>query len=244
MYDFGARNYDPALGRWMNVDPLADHPKQIGISPYAYCANNPVIYVDPTGMLFDDYGMDDEGNITLLRETDDNFDRLYNSEDVFVGEVNKGFLSDGINIEKDGLFLDVQNKEDFLSYLSFVTDLSVDVNKEIGGFILVSESGFDDIYITSYEESTSTRAISLENFIVSDSYNIGKKELSLGGNKHKASSWFHTHPDIMSPGHGSSKPSDGDINVTKRLQIPGLVLGGWRGMGLINTDGNYIRWGN
>lgn len=25
MYGFGARNYDPALGRWMNVDPLAEY---------------------------------------------------------------------------------------------------------------------------------------------------------------------------------------------------------------------------
>ena len=34
-YDFGARNYDLALGRWMNVDPLAE--KFLSISPYVYC---------------------------------------------------------------------------------------------------------------------------------------------------------------------------------------------------------------
>jgi len=77
MYDFGARNYDPAIGRWMNIDPLADHSKQFGFSPYAYAANNPIFYVDPTGMLFDDYGLDQEGNIELIKETDDTTDTLY-----------------------------------------------------------------------------------------------------------------------------------------------------------------------
>ena len=28
-YDFGARNYDPALGRWMNIDTLADFIKEV-----------------------------------------------------------------------------------------------------------------------------------------------------------------------------------------------------------------------
>ena len=48
-YDFGARNYMPDLGRWSNIDNLADHPNQIDKSPYAYGWNNPVFFTDPDG---------------------------------------------------------------------------------------------------------------------------------------------------------------------------------------------------
>lgn len=52
MYDFGARNYDQALGRWMNMDALAE--VYVGISPYAYTLNNPVLFIDPDGNYVDD----------------------------------------------------------------------------------------------------------------------------------------------------------------------------------------------
>ena len=47
LYDFGARLYDPAVGRWTTMDPLCE--KYYSVSPYAYCHNNPVNRIDPDG---------------------------------------------------------------------------------------------------------------------------------------------------------------------------------------------------
>ena len=51
---FGARYYDCDLsGLFLSVDPMSD--KYSSISPYAYCAWNPLKFIDPSGSEFDDY---------------------------------------------------------------------------------------------------------------------------------------------------------------------------------------------
>ena len=46
-YDYGARQYDPILARWDRMDRRCE--KYYNVSPYSYCANNPVMLVDPDG---------------------------------------------------------------------------------------------------------------------------------------------------------------------------------------------------
>lgn len=48
LYDFHARQYDPQVPAFTSIDPLAED--EPSISPYAYCAGDPVNFIDPTGM--------------------------------------------------------------------------------------------------------------------------------------------------------------------------------------------------
>jgi RHS repeat-associated protein len=46
-YDYGARFYDPALGRWTTIDPLCEDGGQESVTPYGYVFNNPIKQNDP-----------------------------------------------------------------------------------------------------------------------------------------------------------------------------------------------------
>ena len=46
-YDYGARHYDAALGRFTTVDPSVEN--YYSTSPFTYCLNNSLNYIDPLG---------------------------------------------------------------------------------------------------------------------------------------------------------------------------------------------------
>jgi len=69
-YDFGARNYDAALGRWMNIDPLSE--SYYSHSTYNSMMNNPVNFIDPDGRgAYWIPNVDKDGNKTYISEAGD-----------------------------------------------------------------------------------------------------------------------------------------------------------------------------
>jgi RHS repeat-associated protein len=94
-YDFGARIYNPALGKWLSTDPLTA--KYVSVSPYAFVANSPIIYIDPDGQRI--YFVNANGELvkatkTMIRTLSglQLFSKYHRSktEDIYIGVSNFG----------------------------------------------------------------------------------------------------------------------------------------------------------
>jgi RHS repeat-associated protein len=143
LYDYGARWYDAALGRWGQVDPLAE--ERNWVNPYNFVQNNPILRFDPNGLT--DYTINGKGRIQKVEgtDTDEGTDRLIRGEAKYnkKGELKGAKGSKYIEVEK-GVFDNMESNEERQVFSIASGDNAEKLYDFIAGYV---SSEFDKIDI-------------------------------------------------------------------------------------------------
>lgn len=130
-YDYGARQYYPVVPVWDRMDPLCE--KYYGVSPYAYCHNNPIMRIDPDGM--DDYYNEDGQYLGTDKKESD---YIYITQKGKYKQLKDGRYVINTN-SKIGLAEANLSAETFSKiFTNCLKQMNVDVNTLVGGKIQVT----------------------------------------------------------------------------------------------------------
>lgn len=219
-YDFGGRAYIPDIVRTPQIDPLAE--KFYDLSPQSFLNNNPLSFIDPTGMGTEDWYKDKNGIMRWDKnvKTQDDVDKV-SPGGKYVGETHSTKTA---TYYKDGSAF---FKNEFEGYKHLIANSNMQTGKnEVEHIGYITNKGVAVLPT----EGTDFKGKPFKNWSLRSKIDVKGYEISGFGESLKVNfhgikinpiGWIHTHPDS----EAGFNQSSGDTYWTYKLGVPSFVIG-------------------